>query len=152
MKVTAKADYAVRALVELAAAGAGTPVKAQRLADAQRIPLRFLLNILGELKAAKLVESRRGSEGGYWLARPPGDVTVADVVRAVEGPLADVRGMPPELLELSGAAEPMRAVWLSVRASLRRVLEHVTLAQVAADELPDAVLGELDQPGAERRR
>ncbi len=152
MKVTAKADYAVRALVELAAAGKGTPVKAARLAEAQAIPLRFLLNILGELKAAQLVESRRGSEGGYWLARPPAEVTVADVIRAVEGPLADVRGMPPEQLELHGAAKPMREVWLSVRASLRRVLEHVTLAEVAAGELPPAVLRELDQPGAERRR
>ncbi|CAN5419826.1 Rrf2 family transcriptional regulator [soil metagenome] len=152
MRVTAKVDYAVRALVELAAAGSGTPVKAERLAASQTIPLRFLLNILGELKTAKLVESRRGSEGGYWLARPPESVSVADVIRAVEGPLADVRGVPPELLEFEGPARPLRDVWVGARGALRRVLEHVSLADVVSGALPAEVRRELDEPGAGRRR
>ena len=103
MRISAKADYAVRATVELAAAPEGTPVKGDALARSQNIPQKFLENILGELRHAGLVESRRGQEGGYWLARPPADVTVADVMRAVEGPLASVRGEPPERVAYEGA-------------------------------------------------
>jgi Rrf2 family protein len=141
VRVSAKADYAIRALVELAAAGDG-PVKAERLAQAQEIPLTFLENILLDLRHGGLVASRRGAEGGYWLARPAAEITLAQVIRAVEGPLANVRGARPEEVSYGGSAEPLREVWVAVRASLRRVLETVTLADVAAGELPP-VVGEL---------
>ncbi|HZQ02615.1 MAG TPA: Rrf2 family transcriptional regulator [Gaiellaceae bacterium] len=138
MRVSAKSDYAVRALVELAAAGDG-PVKGERIAQAQEIPITFLENILADLRRAGLVSSRRGIEGGYWLTRPAAEVTLADVIRAVDGPLASVRGRRSEALELVGSAEPLREVWVAVRASLRRVLESVTLADVASGDLPEIV-------------
>ncbi len=152
VRVTAKVDYAVRATVELVPASPVAPTKADALSQAQDIPLRFLLNILGELKAARLVASRRGTDGGYWLARPATQVSVADVIRAVEGPLADVHGVPPELLEYRPPAAPLRDVWLASRAALRRILEHVTVADIAAGALPEVVGGELSQPGAWERR
>jgi Rrf2 family protein len=151
MRVTAKVDYAVRAMVELAAAG-GRHVKADEIAERQGIPLRFLLNILGELRVHGLVESRRGSEGGYWLAGPATDVTVADVIRAVEGPLADVRGEPPEDLEYAEPVGSLREVWLGTRAALRSVLENVTLADIAKGRLPKAVQTHLARPDAWQRR
>src|SRR5262245_37810096 len=104
MRISAKADYAVRAMCELAARAQGGPVKGDVLAAVQAMPLKFLENILGEMKRSGLVASQRGSEGGYWLARPADQITIADVIRAVEGPLADVRGQRPEVLEFSGAA------------------------------------------------
>ena len=139
MRVSAKTDYAIRAALELAAASDERPVKGERIATAQAIPLRFLENILMQLRHAGLVESRRGAEGGYRLARPPGDVTLAQVIRAIDGPLAGVSGSRPETLEFDGVSAPMRDVWIAVRASLRSVLEHVTLADVVAGELPDNV-------------
>ena len=136
MRVSAKTDYAIRAALELAAAPDEKPVKGERIATAQAIPLRFLENILMQLRHAGLVESRRGADGGYRLARPAGEVTLADVIRAIDGPLAGVSGVRPESLGFSGVAEPMREVWIAVRASLRSVLEGVTLADVVAGELP----------------
>jgi Rrf2 family protein len=138
MRVSAKVDYAVRAGAELAAAGEG-PVKGERIAQAQEIPLKFLENILLDLKHAGLVQSQRGAEGGYWLARPPEEIALADIIRAVEGPIANVRGLRPEQVEYSGAAEPLRDAWIAVRANLRAVLENVTLADLAAGRLPDEV-------------
>jgi Rrf2 family protein len=138
MRVSAKVDYAVRAGAELAAAGEG-PVKGERIAQAQDIPLKFLENILLDLKHAGLVQSQRGAEGGYWLARPPEEIALADIIRAVEGPIANVRGARPEQVEYSGAAEPLRDAWIAVRANLRSVLENVTLADLAAGRLPDEV-------------
>jgi Rrf2 family protein len=138
MRVSAKADYAIRATVELAAAGPG-PVKGDRLAQAQEIPTNFLENILVDLRNAGLVASKRGADGGYWLARPANEITLADVIRAVDGPLANVRGMRPEALAYGGTAEPLRDVWVAVRASLRGVLEQVTLADLAAGALPGNV-------------
>jgi Rrf2 family protein len=138
MRVSAKTDYALRAAVELAAAKGGT-VKGERLATSQDIPLRFLENILLQLRHAGIVESRRGAEGGYRLARPATEVKLADVIRAIDGPLAGVQGDRPETLGFTGVAEPMREVWIAVRASLRAVLEHVTLADVVAGELPEHV-------------
>ena len=138
MRVSAKADYAVRAVVELAASGSG-PVKGERIAQAQDIPLKFLENILGELKHAGLVRSQRGIEGGYWLARPPEEISIADVIRSVEGPLASVRGESPESLDYSGSAVPLGKLWVAVRANLRGVLESVTVADVAAGELPELI-------------
>src|SRR5213595_2904229 len=138
MRVSAKADYALRAVIEVAGSADG-PVKGERIAQAQEIPLKFLENILGDLRQAGLVRSQRGVEGGYWLARPAAEITLADVIRAVEGPLANVRGVRPESIEYAGSAEPLREVWVAVRASLRAVLEEVTLADVAHGELPAAV-------------
>ncbi len=139
MRVSAKTDYAIRAALELAAADDERPVKGERIATAQAIPLRFLENILMQLRHAGLVESRRGAEGGYKLARPPSGVTLADVIRAIDGPLAGVQGERPQTLEFTGVAAPMRDVWIAVRASLRSVLEQITLADVIAGELPDHV-------------
>src|SRR5437868_12051003 len=107
MRVSAKADYALRAVIELAGAD-DRPVKGERIAQAQEIPLKFLENILGDLKHAGLVRSQRGAEGGYWLARPADEVTLAEVIRAVEGPLANVRGVRPDELEYAGAAERLK--------------------------------------------
>jgi Rrf2 family protein len=139
MRISAKADYAVRAAVELAAAASEKPVKAERIATAQGIPLNFLENILGELRHAGIVRSHRGAEGGFRLARPPEQITVADVIRAVEGPLASVRGGPPEDVQYAGAAESLLRVWLAVRARLRSVVEGVTIADVASGRLPEEI-------------
>jgi len=140
MRTTAKAEYAVRAAVELAAVGAGEPVKAEQIAEAQSIPLNFLENILAELRRAGIVESRRGAAGGYLLARPADAISLADVIRAVEGPLANVRGMSPDTLDYEGSAERLRDVWVALRASVRVVLEQVTLADVARGELPPHIV------------
>jgi len=138
MRVSAKVDYALRAVIELAAAGDG-PVKGERIAQAQEIPLKFLENILGDLRQAGIVRSQRGAEGGYWLARPADEISVADVVRTVEGPIANVRGIGPESVSYSGSAERLQDVWIAVRANLRAVLERVTIADVAHGELPEVV-------------
>lgn len=137
MRLTAKADYAVRAMVELAAQG--SPAKGDVIAERQGIPFKFLENILLELKHAGLVESLRGSDGGYWLARPAQEITLADVIRAVEGPLANVRGVRPEALAYQGAAVALRTVWVALRANVRAVLEAVTVAEVATGDLPEIV-------------
>jgi Rrf2 family protein len=139
VRTTAKADYAVRAAIELAAVGTGAPVKADQIADAQSIPLNFLENILSELRRAGIVESRRGAAGGYRLGRPAEEISLADVIRAVEGPLANVRGISPDALEYDGSAVRLRDVWVALRASVRAVLEHVTLADVARGELPPRI-------------
>jgi Rrf2 family protein len=136
VRVSAKADYALRATIELAAADDDGPIKGERIAQAQEIPLKFLENILGDLRHAGIVRSQRGAEGGYWLGRPAEEITVADVVRAVDGPIANVRGLGPETVEYAGSAERLRDVWIAVRANLRAVLEHVTLADLARGELP----------------
>ena len=138
MRVTARGDYAVRAAVELAAAG-GETRKVADLAAAQGIPPRFLENILLALRRSGLVQSRRGADGGFRLARPAEEITLADVLRAVEGPLANVQGVPPERVSYTGSAAALREVWVAVRASLRVVLETVTLAEVAAGSLPREV-------------
>jgi Rrf2 family protein len=148
MRVTAKADYAVRAAVELAAAGDG-PVKGEAISDAQAIPLRFLENILAELRHAGLVRSQRGAEGGYWLARPATEISIADVIRAVEGPLASVRSEPPDDLAYAGSAVHLRDVWLALRSNIRAVLEAVTLADVVAGRLPARVTERAGRPLAE---
>ena len=139
MRISAKADYAVRAAVELAAATDEKPVKAERIATAQGIPLNFLENILGELRHAGIVRSHRGADGGFRLAKPADQLMVADIIRAVEGPLASVRGGPPEESSYPGAASALPRVWIAVRANLRSVLEHVTLADIAAGQLPKDV-------------
>ncbi len=140
MRITAKADYAVRAAVELAAAEAsGSPVKGEQLATAQGIPKNFLENILTELRRAGIIRTRRGADGGYQLAQPAAEISVADVLRAVEGPLAAVQGIRPDQLKYGGSAEKLPEVWVALRASLRDVLEHVTLADIAQGKLPGVV-------------
>ena len=138
MRISAKVDYAVRAAIELAAAG-GDPVKGEAIADAQDIPLKFLENILGELKHTGIVSSRRGAQGGYWLAKNADDVSLADIVRAVEGPLATVRGQGPESLTYRGEAELLQKVWIALRANIREVMEDTSLADVVGGKLPSEV-------------
>jgi Rrf2 family protein len=150
MRITAKADYAVRAALELAAADGA--MKGDALAAAQGIPLKFLENILIDLRHAGLVRSQRGPEGGYWLAKPADEISVADVIRAVEGPLASVRGESPEELDYAGAAEQLQQVWVALRSNLRGVLETVTLDDVVNDRLPKKVLRLTEEPGAWARR
>jgi len=140
VRITAKADYAVRAAAELARAeDDGALVKGEQLARSQSIPQNFLENILTELRRAGIVRTRRGADGGYQLARPAAEITVADVLRAVEGPLAAVQGNRPESLHYTGAAQHLPDVWIALRASLRSVLEHVTLADLASGKLPAVV-------------
>jgi len=148
VRISAKVDYAVRAMCELAAHDPATPLKAEQMAGAQEIPLSFLENILVDLKRAEIVRSQRGNVGGYRLGRPADQVSIADIIRAVEGPLADVRGIRPEALRFEGPARALREVWLANRVGVRRVLEHVTIADVVADELPPEVSGLLDDPEA----
>jgi Rrf2 family protein len=147
VRVSAKVDYALRACAELAAAGEG-PVKGDRIAQAQEIPLKFLENILLDLKHAGLVQSQRGAVGGYWLAQPADRISLADVIRAVEGPIANVRGIRPEQVEYDGPAGSLREVWVAVRANLRSVLETVTLGDLAAGRLPDQVMAIAADPEA----
>ncbi len=153
MRISAKVDYAVRALAELAAAPAdGCPVKGDRIAANQGVPVNFLENILGELRRAGLVSSQRGADGGYRLAVDAATIAVADVIRAVEGPLADVRGQPPETLAYPGPAQALQDVWIATRANLRAVLEVVTIADIAAAALPESVKDLTRTPGAWTRR
>lgn len=148
MRISAKVDYAVRAAIELAAAGDDRPTKAEAIARAQEIPPKFLENILGDLRHAGLVRSQRGADGGYWLARPADEITVADVIRVVEGPMASVRGGRPEDVEYSGNAASLQRVWIAVRSSLRTVAEQVTLADLAAGRLPAEVERLAQEPDA----
>jgi Rrf2 family protein len=131
MRVSAKVDYALRAMAELAAAPPGL-MTAEQLASAQKIPPKFLESILSQLRSAGLVASQRGAEGGYRLARPPEEISIADVIRELEGPIATVRGVRPDALEYNGAAAGLRDVWLELRANMRGVLEQTTLADLVA--------------------
>src|SRR6478609_10502402 len=140
MHVTAKADYAVRAVVELAAGSQDSPRKVDEVARAQGIPVSFLENILTQLRSSGIVRSQRGPEGGYWLAQPAGELNLAQVIRAVEGPLVGVRGQRPEEVEYQGSAESLQQVWIALRANLRKVLENVSVADVSAGKLPKDVL------------
>jgi Rrf2 family protein len=140
MHVTAKADYAVRAVVELASSSQGSPRKVDDVAQAQGIPVSFLENILTQLRSSGIVRSQRGPEGGYWLALPADQVSLAQVIRAVEGPLVGIRGQRPEEIEYTGSAESLQNVWIALRANLRKVLDEVTVADVAAGKLPKDIL------------
>ena len=152
MRVSAKVDYAVRAAVELAVAAGQGPLKGDQIAARQGMPVKFLESILSELRRAGMVRSQRGAEGGYWLAKPAAEISVADIIRAVEGPLADVRGVPPEELDYGGAAGALKPVWVAARASLRAVLEVVTIEAIATGELPHGVEALLADPASWARR
>jgi Rrf2 family protein len=146
MHVPAKVDYGLRALLALAKAGEAQTADA--LAAEQGLPPRFLGAILADLRRHGLVASQRGADGGYRLARPPSEITLAEVIRALDGPLAEVRGFRPEATHYEGAAEHLQEVWVAVRASLRQVLEHVTLDEVVSGKLPRQVVKLTDAPGA----
>jgi Rrf2 family protein len=148
MRVTAKVDYAVRAAIVLAEASlAGTgPVKGEAIGDRQDIPVKYLESILSELRQAGIVRSQRGSAGGYWLAKPPGEVSVADVIRAAEGPLATVRGERAESLAYPEGSGALRDLWVIVRSALRGVLEEVTLEHLVTGELPKHARSLLVEP------
>jgi len=148
MRISAKADYAVRAAVELADADEKNPVKGERIAEAQDIPLQFLEHILLELKHARLVRAKRGARGGYWIARPPEEITLANVIRAVEGPLANIQDIAPEATEYPGQAKELTDIWIAVRASLRRVLESVTIADLREGKIPAEILALTKDEGA----
>ena len=145
MHISAKADYAVRAAVHLASVSSG-PTTTESIAAAQGIPGKFLEAIMTSLKAGGVVRSQRGPSGGYWLSRPADAITVADVMRAVDGPLASVRGQRPEDVVYDGSAVPLQSVWLAVRSALREVLEHVTLADLATARLPQEVQRRAAEP------
>lgn len=152
MRVSARSDYAIRALLELAVAGPDVPVRGDAIARAQSIPSKYLENLLADLRRARLIASRRGVNGGYRLARPASAITLADVIRAIDGPLAGVRDAAPEDVEYTGPAASLRDVWVALRASMRTVLEATTLADVAAGKLPAGVRKLLGQPDAWTRR
>ena len=152
VELTARADYAVRALAELTISPAGTFRRVDDLAAAQGLPVKFLESILTQLRRSGILESRRGAAGGFRLARPASQVTIADAIRAVDGPLAAVRGLRPEDTEYTGAAQSLPTVWVALRAAVRRVLEQVTLADLVAGDLPPEVLELTKAEGAWQRR
>ena len=151
MHVTARTDYAVRAVIELASRRPASATR-QQIAQSQNIPGKFLETILGDLRRAGLLDAQRGASGGYRLVRDPDEIRLADVIRAAEGPLAAVRGMPPEDTTYPGPAAPLTDVWVAVRASLRDVLEATTIADVLAERLPDHVRALVERPDSWSRR
>lgn len=151
MKITARADYAVRAVAELAATK-DQHLTADKISAAQAIPQPFLAAILQDLNRAGIVQSRRGTDGGHRLVRPPAEVSLADVIRAIDGPLAGVGGQAPEEISTTGPAAILPQVWVATRSALREVLENVTFADLVAERLPPAVRRRIDAPGAWHRR
>lgn len=147
MQISARGDYAVRAALGLAAAHPAV-VSAQTLAAEQDMPRKFLEAVLADLRRAGVVRAQRGAEGGYTLTRPPADVSIGEVLRAVEGPLAGVRGVRPEQTRYSGTAEHLQELWVAVRAAVRDVVDEVSLAEVVRGELPAHVRGLTARPDA----
>jgi Rrf2 family protein len=150
--ITAKLDYAVRAVVELASANGRGLIKSEAIAEAQDIPQKYLGSILGDLRHAGIVDSHRGTHGGFRLARPAGEITIADVIRALDGPLATVRGEPPEDVDYAGSAAPLQDVWFALRANLRAVTEHVSIAELARGEVPKRIAQLAADPDARLKR
>jgi Rrf2 family protein len=151
VQVNAKVDYALRALSELANAHP-EPMKAEAISRAQSIPPKFLENILLELRHAGIVLSQRGADGGYRLGRPAEEISLAEVIRVVDGPLANVRGLRPESLEYTGPAESLIQVWIALRANMRAVLENVSLEELRTGNLPGDVIELTELPDAWSRR
>jgi Rrf2 family protein len=147
MRLSARADYALRAAIELAAAQDGH-VTAEQLAQAQNIPGKFLETILTHLRRSGLVRSQRGPDGGFWLARSANEISLADIIRAIDGQLLGVRGERPENITYPGAAEPLQRVWIALRANERAVLESVTLQDIVTGKLPEAIQVLTDSPNA----
>ncbi|MEU7725286.1 Rrf2 family transcriptional regulator [Streptomyces sp. NPDC040724] len=148
MRISARADYAVRAALQLAASQDDGPVKAEAIADAQDIPHKFLEGILNDMRRGGLVLSQRGGNGGYRLAKPAGSISIADVIRVVDGPLVSVRGVRPPDLSYTGPAQALLPLWIALRANVREILDGVTLADVASSDLPSEVSALADTPGA----
>jgi Rrf2 family protein len=146
VRISAKEDYAIRAALELAIAGGG-PLTREQISQAQTIPVAFLQNILMELRHAQIVEAQRGRDGGFRLARPAAEITVADIVRAVSGPLATIRGVRPQAVEYTSSAEPLKDVWIALRANIRAILEGVTLADLTTGRLPPTIKRITGRPG-----
>jgi Rrf2 family protein len=147
MRLSARADYALRAAIEIATVS-DSHVTAEQVARAQQIPVKFLETILTQLRRAGLVRSQRGPDGGFWLARPADEITLADIIRAIDGQLLGVRGERPENIGYIGSAEPLQRVWIALRASERAILEEVTLGQIVSGELPDTVNALVGDPRA----
>ena len=147
MRLSARADYALRAAIEIATIG-DSHVTAEQVARAQQIPVKFLETILTQLRRAGLVRSQRGPDGGFWLAHPADEITLADIIRAIDGQLLGVRGERPENVGYIGAAEPLQRVWIALRASERAILEEVTLGQIVSGELPASVTDLVGDPRA----
>ena len=155
MRVSAKVDYALRAVAQLAAEGGERPFKADQIARAQEIPLSFLLGILRELTRGRLLRSHRGTDGGYELARPADQITLAEVMRVIDGPLVNLRDSSLRDLDYGGPSEALEEVWMAVRSSVRSVLEGVTVADLVSGSLPEPVRrlaetylqSELSRPG-----
>lgn len=148
MRISARADYAVRAALQLAASQDDGPLKAEAIADAQDIPHKFLESILNDMRRGGLVLSRRGGNGGYRLARPAESISIADVIRVVDGPLVSVRGVRPPELSYTGPAESLLPLWIALRSNVREILDGVSLAQVASAQLPPEVSALARTPGA----
>jgi Rrf2 family protein len=150
VRLNARVDYGLRAVVEIAAVGASAdnPVTAERIAAAQDIPPKFLESILLQLRRGGIVNSQRGPEGGYWLAKPAEEISLAEVIRVIDGPLANIRGQRPEDLGYPGAAAALQEVWIALRASERHILEQVTVANVAQNRLPKRVRALAADPAA----
>ncbi|WP_404962356.1 RrF2 family transcriptional regulator [Streptomyces sp. 147326] len=148
MRISARADYAVRAALQLAASQDDGPVKAEAIADAQDIPHKFLEGILNDMRRGGLVLSQRGGNGGYRLAKPARSISIADVIRVVDGPLVSVRGVRPPDLSYTGPAQALLPLWIALRANVREILDGVTLADVASSDLPADVSALADAPGA----
>ncbi|MEU7011193.1 Rrf2 family transcriptional regulator [Streptomyces sp. NPDC046332] len=139
MRISARADYAVRAALQLAASRSDEPLKTEAIAEAQDIPHKFLEGILNDMRRGGLVVSRRGGNGGYRLAKPAESISIADVIRVVDGPLVSVRGVRPPDLSYTGPAESLLPLWVALRSNVREILEGVSLADVASAELPPEV-------------
>ena len=154
MRLSARVDYALRATTELAAAqldagaDAPQPVTAERLATGQQIPAKFLESILVQLRRGGIVAAQRGPDGGYWLMRPASEISLADIIRVIDGPLAHIRNTRPEDLGYQGVAKPLQEVWIALRASEREILELVTIADVASADLPERVKDLVADPEA----
>ncbi|MFF4323349.1 RrF2 family transcriptional regulator [Streptomyces sp. NPDC001568] len=148
MRISARADYAVRAALQLAASQDDGPVKAEAIAEAQDIPHKFLEGILNDMRRGGLVLSRRGGNGGYRLAKPARSISIADVIRVVDGPLVSVRGVRPPDLSYTGPAQALLPLWIALRANVREILDGVSLADVASSDLPAGVSALADTPGA----
>src|ERR1700760_4177194 len=147
MRLSARADYALRAAIELASA-TDSHVTADKIARAQQIPGKFLETILTQLRRAGLIRSQRGPEGGFWLAPRAPEISLAEIIRAIDGPLLGVRGERPENIESPGAAEPLQQVWIALRGHERAILEEVTLGHIVAGELPLSIRSLTDDPKA----
>ncbi|MEU6370991.1 Rrf2 family transcriptional regulator [Streptomyces sp. NPDC046931] len=148
MRISARADYAVRAALQLAASRDHGPLKAEAIAAAQDIPHKFLESILNDMRRGGLVLSQRGGNGGYRLARPAESISIADVIRTVDGPLVSVRGVRPPELSYTGPAESLLPLWIALRSNVREILEGVSLADVASAQLPAEVSALTSTPGA----